>query len=118
MKETEIRVCDCGAPLHWTFLYAGAEYFCMNCHRMYGMLGAGEMVLQTTERRARQTVADSVFKALRKYLIGSGGYKKENCKQCNERDEYHTQHLTEYERLKDRIACNILDGIKGTLGEG
>ena len=92
-KQKETRVCDCGAPLHWTFLFDGAEYYCMNCGEKYGMLGAGKDVPETTETKATQKVADAVFKSLRKYLLGSGGYTKNKCKKCKEgNDRYHTYH--------------------------
>lgn len=112
----EIRVCDCGAPLHWTFLYNGAEYFCMNCHGSFGMLGAGKVVERTTERIVRQRVATDVFKALRKHLIGSGGFTKSNCKKCKDgKSRYHTDHLTKSEVLRDKIATKILNSLKGKL---
>lgn len=115
-EKVQIKVCECGAPLHWTFLFAGAEYFCMNCGANSGMLGAGKNVDRTTERVARQKVATDVFKALRKHLIGSGGYTKSNCKKCKEgKDRYHTYHLTEMEKVRDKTAKKILNSLKGKL---
>ena len=115
-KIKEIRVCDCGAPLHWTFLFDGAEYFCMNRGAIEGMLGAGKMVECTPERTARQKVTTDVFKTLRKHLIGSGGFTKSNCKKCKEgKDKYHTQHLTESEKEREKIATHILNSLKGSI---
>ena len=117
MKERkETRVCNCGAPLHWTFLFDGAEYFCMNCGASYGMLGAGRDVSETVETRARQQVAGDVFKVLRGHLWGSGEFTRSNCKKCKEgKDMYHTDHATKYERTKNDVAEKILKAIKGSL---
>ena len=110
----EIKVCDCGAPLHWTFLYNGQEYFCMNCGAGGGMFGTGKDVLLTVERKARQKVAGDVFKALRKYLFGDGCFTRNKCKKCREgKDTYHTQHTTKYEKAKDNAAQKMLNALHG-----
>lgn len=110
----KIKVCDCGAPLHGTLLYDFKEYFCMNCRNTYGMLGAGKNVPLTRKRKAREKVADDVFQALRKHLLGSGSFTRSKCKKCQEgKDKYHTDHLTKYEKAKNDEAKKILNRLKG-----
>ena len=120
MEKTkkEIRVCGCGAPLVWTFLYDGAEYFCLNCQSTGGMFGTGKDVPATAETRANEKVVQDVFKALRKHLWGSGGFTKSNCKKCRantERFHYHPHHASKYERLKNEVADRMLDALKGSI---
>ena len=118
MKEKTTRVCGCGAPLHWTFLYNGAEYLCMNCGANFGMLGADQEVPITNETKANQKVAQEVFKALRKHLWGSGGFTRSNCKKCKERKgEYHPQHATKYEEARVEVAGKMLKRLKGYLNK-
>lgn len=112
MKKQEIRICECGGPMMWTFLFDGAEYFCLNCHGSFGMLGAGKVVPLTPELKARQRVANDVFKALRKHLMGSGAYQRTDCKKCKNSDEYHPHHATAYEKAKNDEAKKILKVIK------
>jgi len=115
-EKKEVRVCDCGAPLHWTFLFDGAEYFCMNCGRTGGMFGTGKDVPQTVETRAQRMVANDVFKALRKHLHGSGNFSRTNCKKCkSDRGYSHTQHASKYELKKNEVANSILDSIQGSF---
>lgn len=113
-EKKETMVCECGAPLHWTFLYHHKEYFCMNCGAKYGMLGAGMDVEETVETKANQKIASNVFGVLRKYLIGDGGFTKSNCKKCkNRKDRYHTQHLSKREIAENEIAEKMLKKIRG-----
>jgi hypothetical protein len=109
----EIKICNCGAPLLWTFLYNGAEYFCLNCGYMAGMLGAGENVEATTELKADRKVVEKVFKALRPFLIGDGCFQRTNCKKCKETGEYHPQHLTKRQEAENKIAEKILAHLNG-----
>ena len=109
----EIKVChNCDFPLLWTFLYNGAEYYCLRCGGSTGMLGGGKNVEETKELRAKYVVAKKVFEALRPFLIGDGCYTKNNCKKCkNGKDKYHTKHLTELEKEKNEIASEILKNL-------
>lgn len=111
--KEQVRMCSCGAPLHWTFLYNGAEYYCMNCGYTAGMLGAGEMYDETTERRAARKVAKDVFKSLRKHLHGDGCFQRTKCKKCQNSNEYHPRHATKYEKAKNEVAVKILDSLRG-----
>lgn len=111
MKK-EIRVCDCGGPLIWTFLFDGAEYFCLNCHRSMGMLGAGRVVPLTVELKAQQKVAKDVFNSLRNHLMGSGAYQRTDCKKCKNSSEYHPRHATKYELAKNDAAKRMLNVLK------
>jgi hypothetical protein len=110
----KIRVCDCGAPLLWTFLYDGYEYFCMACGNKYGMLGAGKLVDQTKTLRAQEIVFTDVFKALRKHLLGNGRFRRKDCKKCLG-EQYHTQHLTPLERERDGAAVEFIRALKNNI---
>ena len=109
----KIKVCyNCGFPLLWTFLYDDAEYYCLRCGSCTGMLGGSKDVEETKELRAQYIVAEKVFEALKPFLIGVGCYKKDKCKKCKEgKDEYHTQHLTELEKEKNKIADEMLKDL-------
>lgn len=112
MKK-ELKICNCGAPLLWTFLYRGAEYFCLNCGHTAGMLGAGINVEATIKLKAERKVVEKVFKTLRPFLIGDGSFWKDKCKKCKGRKEYHTSHLTKREKAEIKIAEKILNHLKG-----
>ena len=112
MKK-EIKICSCGAPILFTFLYNGAEYFCMNCHSSEGMLGAGKNVDSTIELRAESKVVNKVFKSLRPFLIGDGCFQRTGCKKCKGTGEYHTQHLTKREKTENQIAEKMLNQLNG-----
>lgn len=41
MKENgDIKICDCGNPLIWTFIIPYAEWFCWDCKGSLPMLNA------------------------------------------------------------------------------
>ena len=111
----EIRMCGCGGALHWTFLFAGAEYYCMNCGFTGGMFGSGEIVELTTERKAINKVSADVFVALRKHLWIDPCFQRTNCKKCKESNEYHPQHATEYEKARREVAWKLLEGLRDSL---
>jgi len=113
MKNKEIKVCsNCQFPLLWTFLYQGAEYYCLNCQSSVGMLEAGGDVPVTTELKAKYRVAKDVFGALRKHLLGGGRFTRDTCKKCRDGiDQYHGSHLTEKEIQQDKVADLFLDKL-------
>ena len=104
-KGKQIKVCEfCSKPLIWTFLYAGAEYYCLDCSGRWGMLGAGEDVDVTTKLRAESKVYNDVFKSIEKHYFGTGSFTKKNCEKCKSgNDRCHTQHATEYEKEKSLV---------------
>ena len=115
MNNEKIKVCsNCQFPLLWTFLYDGAEYYCMNCQSSVGMMGAGDDVPVTAELKAKYRVAKDVFGALRKHLLGGGRFTRRTCKKCREGiDPYHGSHLTEKEKQRDKVADLFLDALAG-----
>ena len=111
MNKAKIKVCsNCQFPLLWTFLYDGAEYYCLNCQSSEGMMGAGDDVLATPELKAKYRVAKDVFGALRKHLLDGGRFKRATCKKCRV-DRYHGSHLTEKEIQQDKVADLFLDKL-------
>jgi len=109
-----ITVCrKCRHPLLWTFLFDGAEYYCLNCGGKTGMMGGGDDVEATVKLKAQQRVYKGIFGSIRGYALGSGRFQRITCKRCKDRNEYHGLHTTEFEREKDKVASLFLDRLKG-----
>ena len=113
MRKKEIKLCrNCQFPLLYTFLYDGAEYYCLNCQSSVGMMGAGNDVPVTPELKAKYRVAKDVFGALTKHLLGGGRFTRDTCKKCKVGiDPYHGNHLTEEEKQQDKVADLFLDKL-------
>lgn len=109
----EIIVCDtCGIPLIWTFKWDYYEYYCINCGGHWGMLGAGAVVEETQELKQQKKMLQKMFdKALGKYLLPRGQYKKTNCQKCD--NENHNLHTSLSEKRKDKIATKTLKELQG-----
>lgn len=96
-------------------MFAGAEYYCMNCWFTGGMFGSGDDVEVTTERRAIEKVSQDVFKVLSKHMWGSTAFQREGCKKCKTSDEYHPLHATEYENAKNEVARRIMKALRESI---
>lgn len=83
-----------GDPLVMTFAFAGYEFICLECGRLYGFLEprAAEATPQLLDR-AEQRKAE--FRPLAAAIITAGMYRKD-CELCTAGEE-HAQHVTEDE---------------------
>lgn len=114
MKQNEIKICsDCGTPLIWTFRWAGAEYYCLNCGTMGGVFGTGEYVKLTPELRLKRRVVNKIWKSIysnNRLLLPACRYRRDNCEKCK-KGAYHNQHLTKKEIKGNKIAERILKSV-------
>lgn len=113
MSETkEIMVCNnCDMPLIWTFAWSGAEYYCMSCGALGGMLGAGHRVELTDDLKAANKKIKARWGQVKKWA-GDARFYLRDCDKCDmssENREYHGQHLTEFEREKRKWATKKLN---------
>lgn len=113
-KQKEIKICECGTPLIWTFAFAYAEYYCLNCGFSGGMLGSGKCVPATKELIFKQKLVKAIWKVIysRKGLAPEGG-RKINCKECDKSRYAHNSHLSESEKEWNEIAKKYLNQFKG-----
>ena len=108
----EIKVCsNCEIPLIWTFHFPGAEYFCINCGYLSGMLGAGENVDETPELKNQLKHLKRLWKIICKYSLPKSQFGRVGCKKCTGAN--HWQHITKRERLQNKIADNIIKEFYG-----
>ncbi len=112
-KKT-IRVCSCGTPMIWTFVYDGCERFCLNCGLSGGMFGTGDDVEATRELIFKKKIVDAIWKVIyaNKGLCPVSCQRK-GCKKCSGSDERHYEHLTKAEKEWDEIARKTLEQMKG-----
>lgn len=112
-----IQLCpDCGEPMVWTFIFPGSEWFCLNCKGDFPMFCWGEKIYDDDDRykyySIKQKIYKNIFKAIEKDYVPVGSYRK-GCKKCfGEKREYHIEHLTKTQKLKNDISREILDNIK------
>jgi ribosomal protein L37AE/L43A len=107
----KIMVCpNCGTPLISTFLFPGAEWFCMKCKARGGLIGFGKEVVATKELL-------SVLYPLRKKFerhashIWIGGAFKVGCSKCitqGQYKSYHAWHLTPEEKVRQDNSVKAL----------
>ena len=110
----EITVCsDCETPLVFTFCFAGAEYYCLNCGNATGMMGGGDRVKSTPELRAKAKVVKDLWKAIYKSFLPRSSYRKRNCKKCTGTNHY--DHLSKQEILRNKFATKALEALEGSL---
>ena len=118
MREKKtIRVCDhCKAPLLWTFAFAYAERYCLNCGLTGGMFGTGEDVPATRELIFQQKLVKAMWKAI---YVGKGlvptSCQRTDCKKCDNTSERHYRHMSKTEKEWDKIARDHLKTVQGFL---
>ena len=116
LDKDEMKVCNyCGLPLIWTFHWAYKEYFCINCDRHWGMLGAGKTVKETHELKIREKRFRKLWKALNHYLVPQGSYARRGCDKCQGCN--HREHLSKKEIRENKIASKILKSLEGCFSD-
>ena len=105
-----IAIC-CGQPLIFTFMFSGAEYFCMSCKSKYGMLGVPDRVEATEELHKKSRELDDEFSAIAKDCVPVG-CKINGCPECDKAGSgvYHTHHMTDEQHEASRAAYKRLMG--------
>ena len=92
MSNDKIAVCNCGSPLISTFAFSGAEYYCLDCGRKYGMLGV-DRVAATPEIKQELDDNEKTFSEIREGLL-SGGAMLKDCNTCSQTGQSHLHHAT------------------------
>jgi hypothetical protein len=117
MTKKEIKICDyCATPLIWTFLFPYKEYYCLNCGRTWGMLGAGKNVEITKELILKRNIAETIFKQLhgKGWLLPQSTYGYTKCK-VEKNCRNHNEHLTKKEIEWNEVAWKMLEQVKGVF---
>lgn len=109
MSKDQISVCRCGAPLVYTFAFSGAEYFCVECGRKYGMFDA-EQEDATPEIKKRLKRNEKRWVTMRKGLL-SGGAMLRDCDTCSQNNEPHLSHATELEKTAHTKAMKRINDL-------
>jgi len=110
MAEKEIMVCnDHEAPLIWTFMFTGAEYFCMAGNHAGGMLGTGHRVPLTPELKEQYSLYKRRWGQLRRHIVVSRFWLK-GCDRCADgKGSAHIDHLTDEEKRRSKMALAKLE---------
>ena len=108
-KNKTIKVCnDCDKPIFYTFIFAGAEYYCPSCGASRDIF-FGKDVRATPELIKLHRSLAIKFGQIKKHLVWGGGAKKKGCDKCVK--EYHIRHLDKEELKKYKWAKSRLEEI-------
>lgn len=86
--------CICETPLVPTFIYSGAEWYCVKCGREYPYMSC-EKVDWREDLAAESDRLNTAFRELTKDCIPRGA-RKRDCEKCSA-GEYHLDHATDEE---------------------
>lgn len=106
--KKKIAICSCGAPLIYTFMFSGAEYFCIECGSKYGMFDT-ESTEVTPALKKRSTANKAKWSAISADLL-TGGVMFRSCTKCDKGDS-HLSHATPEEVKKHEKALKKLREI-------
>ena len=111
-----IELCPhCKEPLVWTFINPGCEWYCINCKSAFPMFCDSISIEEYDEDfkyyEIKQRIYKNIFKAIEKDLVPKRCWKN-TCKKCVGHNEYHFQHLSDLEKLKDKVSRDILKKIR------
>lgn len=108
----EVAVCPyCGEPLLWTFIYSGAEWYCLRCGYSCGMFGE-KRAEATPELKMRRVLYKRVFNTIAKDIIPAGAYY-DKCDKCKPGGAWHVAHASNREKVKDKEARRLLTILAG-----
>lgn len=105
----KIHICYCGEPLVFTFMFRGAEYFCVRCGSKLGVMDSLTQD-KTPELSKRLTLNKAMFSRLSKGLL-TGGVMFTGCNTCSKQDEAHINHATQEELTAHEKALKKLKKI-------
>ena len=112
-ESEKVNTCSCGSPLIFTLAFPYAEWYCLNCGGASQFLGRDEAEM-TPELRAEIAITTGVWKVIRKYFLPMSSFAKDGCRKCEKMGGYpHREHLTEQEKLRDKLATRFLKKVVG-----
>lgn len=98
----------CGTPLVATYLFSGAEWFCVECRSTRGLLNVPERLEYSSAAKAESEENRQRFRAIAKDFIPFG-CRLDGCAKC-ESGEDHRDHITDEEReASDEAVRRLLD---------
>lgn len=106
---SRISICNCGAPLVSTFMFSGAEFFCVECGNSLGMLDA-DRVEETPAMRKRADRNKKKFDSISDGLL-TGGVMFVSCDTCTKTSEPHINHATPLEIAKHKAALKKVEEL-------
>lgn len=107
---SKIAICNCGSPLISTFMFSGAEYFCMECGSSYGMFDT-DRVDSNPELEKRHKRLEAKWEKISKHLL-TGGVMFRSCDTCTEKREAHINHATEEELKLHKAALKKVEKVR------
>ena len=112
---SDIKCCPkCDKPVVWTFMFPGAEWFCLFCKWQGGLFYA-ERRDHTPELVELRDKITKEFKKLVAHYIPPTSYRK-GCDKCPH--EYHINHVTKVVRTRSKNAYQKLMNWKDFKGGG
>ena len=120
MSQTkDIKICprcqqhhDTQEPLISTFMFMGAEYYCLWCGWTGGIFD-GERVKRTKELAYKDKLYKAIFRLLQKDIWFPGAYKAD-CPKCASPRTAENYHCNHADKDKHRIAHETLNRLTGT----
>lgn len=106
---SRVAICYCGEPLISTFMFSGAEYFCVRCGASLGMFDT-ESKEMTPELRKRAEANEKKWHSISKGLL-TGGVMFRNCDTCSKENTPHLNHATQEELQAHKKALKKLERI-------
>ena len=101
----------CGTPLVATFVFSGAEYYCVRCGSTYGMFDVPRKI-ETPALREERERNSAAFDSVAKGAIPRNSLRRD-CEKCNtpgKHDGYHHQHATSEQAAASEEAYAALKG--------
>lgn len=101
----------CGTPLVATFVFSGAEYYCVRCGSTYGMFDVPRKI-ETPALREERGRNIEAFDSVAKGAIARNSLHHD-CEKCNapgKPDGYHHQHATSEQAAASEEAYAALKG--------
>lgn len=95
-KLAMCRTYGCGAPLIATFLFAHAEFYCLECGKRYGFLSPRPA--EPTPELVWQAGLEAEWDEHAAPRLRVGAWWLDDCEQCRPHGEYHLEHATDAER--------------------
>lgn len=109
---TDIKSCPkCSKPVVWTFMFSGAEWYCLFCKWRGGMLFAERKPHHWKTKQLKEKI-EAEFNRIRKSIIPPTAWMK-GCAKCEEGKEYHILHVSSDLRKESEAATKELEDWNG-----
>ena len=108
-----VQVCpECGLTVVWTFMFAGAEWYCPVCEWAGGMFYAVQAPA-TAELIGLQKRITARFHRAQNKVLPTTAYRRD-CDKCDSgRGEYHCRHADADELRADEVGRRWLKNMVG-----